>query len=131
MQSSFATTSYSGCAGGGSDGRAGVGVCPPKPAVGGACGVASLAGAGRGAPQLAEESTDNGPKEGRGFNKGFLSYKYPQSPLLRNYGHPVKLWTKVHMCGGHGGEDEGQDAEDFHGEAVTMIVPSWAGWQLI
>ena len=35
------------------------------------------------------------------------------SPLLRNYGHPVKLWSKVHMCGGHGGEDAGQDANDF------------------
>ena len=65
MQSSFATTSYSGCAGGGGDGGAGVGVGPPKPTVRGACGVASLAGAGRGTAQLAEESTDNGPKEGR------------------------------------------------------------------
>ena len=114
MQSSFATTSYSGCAGGGSDGRAGVGVGPPEPAVGGACGVASLAGAGRSTAKLAEESTDNGPEKKGGFNKGFLPYKCPQSPLLRNYGHPVKLWSKVHMCGGHGGEDEGQDAEDFH-----------------
>ena len=52
-------------------------------------------------------------KEG-GFNKGFLSYKYLQSPLLRNYRHPVQFWSKVHMCCGHGGEDEGQDAEDFH-----------------
>ena len=106
MQSSFATTSYSGCAGGGSDGRAGVGVGPPEPAVRVAGGGASLAGAGRGTPQLAEESTDNGPEKKGGFNKGFLPYKYPQSPLLRNYGHPVKLWSKVHMCGGHGGEDE-------------------------
>ena len=65
MQSSFATTSYSGGAGGGGDGRAGVGVGPPEPAVGHTLGVTSLAGTGRGAPQLAEESTDNGPKEGR------------------------------------------------------------------
>ena len=75
MQSSFATASYSGCAGGGCDGRAGVGVGPPEPAVGGACGVTSLAGAGRGAPQLAEETADNGPETKGGFNKGFLPYK--------------------------------------------------------
>ena len=61
MQSSFATTSYSGCAGGGGDGRAGVGVGPPEPAVGHTLGVTSLAGTGRGAPQLAEEPADNGP----------------------------------------------------------------------
>ena len=35
------------------------------------------------------------------------------SPLLRNYRHPVKLRSKVHMWGGDGGEDEGQDANDF------------------
>ena len=75
MQSSFATTSYSGCAGGGGDGRAGVGVGPPEPAVGHTLGVASLAGAGRSTAQLAEESTDNGPEKKGGFNKGFLPYK--------------------------------------------------------
>ena len=35
------------------------------------------------------------------------------SPLLRNYRHPVKLRTKVHMRGGDRGEDESQDANDF------------------
>ena len=68
FQSSFATTTcYSGSAGGGGDSGAGVGVGPPEPAVGGAGGVTSLAGAGRGAPQLAEESTDNGPEKRGGL----------------------------------------------------------------
>ena len=63
--------------------------------------------------------------------KGFPFYRCSLSPLLWSYGHSVQLWSEVHVCGGHGGEDEGEDAEDFHGEAVTMIVPSWPGWQLI
>ena len=68
MQSLFATGT-----GGGSDGRAGVGVGPAKSAVRVAGGSAKLPGAGRGAAQLTEEAADNCPKKDGGF---FLRFSF-------------------------------------------------------